>query len=478
MDLDPETCRRARLARDARFDGRFFVGVKTTGVFCRPVCPAVPPRESNVQYFPSAAAASGAGFRACLRCRPETAPGTPAWSGASATVSRGLRLIAHGALDGDDIDALASRLGVGARHLRRLFVEHLGAPPIAVVQTHRLLAAKTLVDDTDLPLTVVAMAAGFGSIRRFNAAFLEHYGRSPSGLRALRRRPAAAPYSFELRYRPPFDWRALVGFLAPRAIPGVESVGPGRYRRSIVVDGREGWIEVVPDGKQAVRLNVHVPDPARLLRSVARVRRMFDLDADPMRINAHLSADRLLAGYIGRRPGLRVPGCWDWFELGVRAILGQQVTVAGATTLAGRLVQQFGRPLAHPAGGVTHTFPSAHEIADAGTRRLSVPVKRAEAVTLFAAAAASGTLDPDGMTSEEFVARLVEIPGIGPWTAQYIALRALGDPDAFPAQDLGLLRASGCRTARDLERRSQQWRPWRAYAAMHLWSGGQAKAEG
>jgi AraC family transcriptional regulator of adaptative response / DNA-3-methyladenine glycosylase II len=470
MELDRQTCRRARLARDARFDGRFFVGVRTTGIYCRPVCAARPPRESNVEYFPSAAAATQAGFRACLRCRPKTAPGTPAWSGASATVSRGLRLIAQGALDGDNVDGLASRLGVGARHLRRLFTDHLGAPPISVMQTHRLLAAKLLIDETDLPLTSIAMAAGFGSVRRFNAAFLASYGRSPGALRRLAARPAGARYRFELRYRPPFDWAAIIGFLAPRAIPGVERVAADGYRRAIVVDGHAGWLEVRPGGGHALRLAVELPDPVRLLRVVSRVRRMFDLDADPMTINGHLARDPALAPLVRRRPGLRVPGCWDWFELGVRAILGQQVTVAGATTLAGRLVQQFGRPLSAGIDGVTHAFPRPGDVSEADVSAIGVPRARAEALRQFARAAASNALNLD-MPPSEFVARAMDIPGLGPWTAQYIALRALADPDAFPASDLGLLRATGCPTPRALEKRSEGWRPWRAYAAMHLWTG-------
>lgn len=476
MELDRQTCRRARLARDARFDGRFFVGVRTTGIYCRPVCAAKPPREANVEYFVSAAAASQAGFRACLRCRPETAPGTPAWSGASATVSRGLRLIAQGVLDGDDVDTLAARLGVGARHLRRLFTEHLGAPPVSVMQTHRLLAAKLLIDQTNLPLTSVAMAAGFGSVRRFNAAFLASYGRSPRELRRLAARPAAARYQFELRYRPPFDWPAIVAFLAPRAIPGVEHVEARRYVRSIVIDNHVGWLELRPATPNTLRLGIELPDPVQLLRVVSRVRRMFDLDADPMTINRHLSADPQLAPLVRRRPGLRVPGCWDWFELGVRAILGQQVTVAGATTLAGRFVQQFGRSVSPAVEHVTHTFPRPEAISDAEVGVIGVPATRAEAIRRFAKAAASGELDPE-MPPEHFLARLLEIPGLGPWTAQYVALRALGDPDAFPVSDLGLLRATRCRNAKTLEERAERWRPWRAYAAMHLWSAKGLEAE-
>ena len=539
MDLDRTTCRRARLARDARFDGRFFVGVKTTRVFCRPICPAVPPRECNVEYFPTAAAASEAGFRACLRCRPECAPGTPAWTGASSTVARALRLIGDGALEADGIDALAGRLGIGARHLRRLFIEHLGASPVAVAQTRRLLSAKRLIDETDMPLTAIAMSAGYGSIRRFNAAFLASYGRSPrchraearrshreteaearrshretgaearrshsgnchraearrshtqspSDVRSRHRTPdiglrtpdsglrttsvSSLPrYVFQLRYRPPFDWDALLAFLGPRGIPGVELVEGRLYRRSIDIAGEAGWLEVGPGERGALQLCIEFPQPVQMLRIVSRVRRMFDLDADPMVIDTHLVLDPLLAPLVRCRPGLRVPGAWDGFELGVRAILGQQVSVGAATTLAGRLVARFGRPLGCGLGRVTHIFPSAADIAAASVAGIGVPATRAEAVRRFAAAVARGDIPFDlSLDPAAFRDRLRELPGIGAWTAEYIALRALGDPDAFPAGDLGLLRATGTRTAGDLTRRAQAWRPWRAYAALHLWAG-------
>lgn len=472
MDLDRTICRRARLARDARFDGRFFVGVRTTRVFCRPICPAVPPRERNVDYFPTAAAAAEAGFRACLRCRPECAPGTPAWAGAPTTVARALRLIGDGALEGDNIDALAARLGIGARHLRRLFVEHLGATPIAVAQTRRLLSAKRLIDDTDMPLTAVAMASGYGSIRRFNAAFLASYGRSPRELRAQR---ARAPQlrsvpRFQLRYRPPFDWDALLAFLAPRAIPGVEAIESGVYRRSIAIDGTIGWLEVTARDRAALQLSIEFPDPVHMLRIVSRVRRMFDLDADPMVIDAHLATDPLLRPLVRHRPGLRVPGAWDGFELGVRGILGQQVSVAAATTLAGRLAARFGRPLGQDVAGLTHVFPSPEHIASADVTVIGVPARRAEAIRCFAAAVANGDVRFDGgMDAQAFRDRLRQLPGIGEWTAEYVALRGLGDPDAFPADDLGLLRATGLNNGQQLKERAQAWRPWRAYAALHLW---------
>lgn len=477
MQLDRATCRRARLARDARFDGRFFVGVRTTGVFCRPICPAVAPRERNVEYFPTAAAAAEAGFRACLRCRPECAPGTPAWAGVSTTIARALRLIGDEGAEIDGIETLAARLGVGARHLRRLFLVHLGASPVTVLQTRRLLSAKRLIDETDLPLTRVAMASGFGSIRRFNAAFLASYGRNPGALRAASRgrarpRPQDRPvaYAFELGYRPPLDWDALLSFLAPRATQGVEVVGgDGTYTRSIEIAGQSGWLRAGPADGTAVPLEIQFPDSSQLLRIVARVRRLFDLDADPMAIDGHLEQDLLLLPLVRRRPGLRVPGAWDGFELGVRAILGQQVSVKAATGLAGRLVSMFGQAVMGGADGVTHLFPRPGVLATADLR--GMPRARCEAVRQFARAAAAGEITfGAGTDPADFREAVQRLPGLGSWTAEYMALRGLGDPDAFPSSDLGLLRATGLATARQLEERSGSWRPWRAYAAMHLWA--------
>lgn len=469
--LDRNTCRKARLARDARFDGRFFVGVRTTGIFCRPVCPAPPPREEHVDYYASAAAAAGAGLRPCLRCRPECAPGTPAWNGSSATVMRALRKIAEGALDNAGVDKLAGQLGVGDRHLRRLFVEHLGAPPIAVAQTQRLLAAKRLLDETDLPVTTIALASGFGSLRRFNDAFRATWGRSPRELRKSRVDAPPAGPRFRLRYRPPLDWDALLAFLAPRAIPGVECIADGAYCRSIELAGASGSIEVSHRAGE-VALDIDHPRPERLLAIVSRVRRLFDLDADPLAIAACLGADALLRPLVEARPGLRVPGAWDPFELGVRAILGQQVSVAGASTLAGRVAARFGRPFDSARAGVTHLFPRPEDLAEADLAAIGIPRRRAQALRAFAAALAGGQLVLDGAAPPEQVReRLRSIPGIGAWTVEYVSMRALGDPDAFPAADLALLRASGAGTARELERRAERWRPWRAYAAMHIWQG-------
>lgn len=480
MLLDRETCRKARLARDARFDGRFFIGVRTTKIFCRPICPAVSPREEHVEYYPSAAAAAAAGLRPCLRCRPECAPGTPAWNGSSSTVSRALREIAGGALDAAGVDNLAGRLGVGERHLRRLFLEHLGAPPIAVAQTHRLLSAKRLLDETDLPLSTVALAAGFGSVRRFNHAFRETWNRTPRELRKNRRGVRGRGLCFRLRYRPPLDWNALVGFLAARAIPGVEYVENGSYRRSILMAGAPGTIEL-SHGASDVILEIDHARPECLLGIVSRVRRLFDLDADPVAIASCLSSDALLRPLLKARPGLRVPGAWDGFELGIRAILGQQISVKGASTLAGRLVERYGPRLESARLGVTHLFPrpeaghprsAAKHLAGADLASIGLPQKRAEALSAFSAAVASGRLVLDGSAApEQTRERLRSIAGVGGWTAGYVAMRALGDPDAFPAADLVLLRAARAGTARELLGFAERWRPWRAYAALHLWQG-------
>jgi AraC family transcriptional regulator of adaptative response / DNA-3-methyladenine glycosylase II len=467
VELSHTICRSARLARDPRFDGKFFIGVRTTGIYCRPICPAPSPKEQNVSYYPSAAAAAEAGLRPCLRCRPECSPGTPAWLGSPVTVSRALRLISEGAMEDAGVDALAERLGIGSRHLRRLFLEHLGATPVAVAQTRRLLAAKKLIDETALPLTEIAIASGFGSIRRFNAAFRATWDRSPRELRRGRSAIAGGPCTLELRYRPPFDWAAMVGFLSGRAIGGVEHVESELYRRTFVtsrVTSRgSGWFEVRPGGKNALKLAIHCPDASDLLTIATRVRRLFDLDADPQTIATHLRHDPLLAPLVKAHPGLRVPGAWDGFEIGVRAILGQQVSVAGASTLAGRLVAAYGQPVAFDVEGLTHTFPSPVTLAKADIT--GMPAARAEAIRQFSRAVASGEVTFNAaVDSEAFHKQLCALPGIGPWTAQYVAMRALSDPDAFPASDLVLRRACG-------NNETESWRPWRAYAAMHIWQG-------
>ncbi len=469
MELDREICERARMARDPRFDGRFFIGVTSTGIYCRPVCPARPPKPENVRYFPSAAAAAGAGFRPCLRCRPEASPGTPAWLGASASVSRALKLIGESALDDGGVDQLAGRLGVGSRHLRRLFLRYLGATPVAVAQTRRVHFAKKLIDETSLSMAQVAMAAGFGSIRRFNAVFQKLYGRAPGDLRrtvtmptnghpAGHDRSQSGNYRFRLAYRPPYDWDSLIGFLAARATPGVETVGPAEYRRTIGLDGLTGEISVRPvEGSHCLELNIRYPDPAALFRIVERVRGMFDLGADPAEFAGHLKRDPRLKKMLRAHPGLRVPGCWDGFEISVRAILGQQVSVKAATTVAGRLAAEFG---SLETGGTGVLFPCAATLAGADLSRVGLTGQKVRSIRELAAAVSRNEISFDrSVDPEQFEKQITAIRGIGPWTAQYIAMR-LGEPDAFPAGDLYL---------RDVAAKAEAWRPWRAYAAMYVW---------
>ena len=479
MQLDRTTCYRALRTRDRRFDGRFFTAVKSTGVYCRPICPAPTPKLENCTFLPSAAAARELGYRPCLRCRPESSPGTPAWLGSSATVSRALRLIGEGALDRAPIEALAERLGVGGRQLRRLFRRHLGATPVAVAQTRRLQFAKKLIDETRLPFAAVAAAAGFSSVRRFNDVIRSSYARTPGELRRSGRSRPGSDLVLRLPYRPPLDWRALVGFLAPRAIPGVESVSPRAYRRSIAIEAARGWLEVrhAPDQHQLLA-HLHLPDPAGLIEVSERVRRIFDLAADPEPIREQLRGDAVLRPLLRRHPGVRVPGGWDGFELAVRAILGQQVTVRGATTLSGRLVQAHGEKLEADESRpdeLAFLFPRPEVLAAADLTGIGLPRARARAISTLARAVASGKLALDACADlDSAVETLRTLPGIGEWTAQYVAMRALREPDAFPAGDLGLHKAVA-HGARDLPTRSQMlrlaepWRPWRAYAAMVLW---------
>lgn len=475
LHLDNAICDRARKARDARFDGRFFIAVTTTGIYCRPICPTPSAKDRNVRYYPSAAAAAEAGFRPCLRCRPEAAPGTPAWLGTSVTVRRALRLIHEGALDTGSVEDLAARLGVGSRHLHRLFVQHVGASPMAVAQTRRLHFAKRLIDETRLPMTDIALASGFGSLRRFNDAFRHTYGRAPRELRRERRiEPKGDALTLRLAYRPPYDWDGLLAFFAARALPGVERVSGDSYARSVSLNGTQGWIEVRPvAGVDALQLSVHGLEPASLFTVALRVRQMFDLAADPADVNLTFKRDPLLGPLAKKRPGLRVPGAWDPFELAVRAVLGQQVSVAAARTFASRIVAQHGTALVSPVEGLTHLFPEPAALAHADLIPLGLTRARALSLSALAGAVAQGELVFDVAAAEEFRAAIQKIPGIGAWTAEYVALRALADPDAFPAEDLILRRAAAGRgkplTGAALLKRAEAWRPWRAYSVLHLW---------
>ncbi|CAN7421920.1 helix-turn-helix domain-containing protein [Phenylobacterium sp. LjRoot219] len=489
MDLDPEACRRAFVTRDPRFDGRIFCGVKTTGIYCRPVCPARTPKAENVVYFPSAAAAQEAGFRPCLRCRPEASPDMGAWRGTSNTVSRALALIEAGALDTADVDGLAARLGVGERQLRRLFRQHLGASPVAVAQTRRVLLAKQLIQETRLPMTEVALAAGFGSVRRFNETFQQLFDRAPGALRRSRQpaeSAAAAGVTVRLAYRAPYDWAGVIGFLAARAIPGVEAVTPERYARTLAVDGARGWVVVRPGaGGDWLEAEIRFPRLQALPAVISRIRRVFDLAADPALIGAHLSQDPALGHLIAERPGLRAPGAWDGFELAVRAVLGQQITVVAARTLAARLTQAYGEPFEDPAAaalGLTHLFPTPERLVGENIAALGMPAARGAALEGLARKVAE---DPSIFTPradlESAIAALSALPGVGAWTAQYIALRELREPDAFPHGDIALMRAladeaGGRPSALDLLARAEAWRPWRAYAAQHLWAADAAKS--
>jgi AraC family transcriptional regulator of adaptative response / DNA-3-methyladenine glycosylase II len=462
----------AMVARDRRFDGVFFVGVQTTGVYCRPICPARTPGRTRVEFFASPAQAERAGFRACFRCRPERAPGSAPTEAVDTLVASAAQRIAEGALNERSLDDLASELGVSARHLRRATEAKLGVSPVELAQSQRLALAKQLVQDTQLSLTSIAFAAGFRSVRRFNAVFAARMGRSPSDVRRAAS-TGGSELTLRLDYRPPYDWAHVLGFLRGRAIPGVEQVGADGYRRVVHIDGHVGEIGVRHvDG--ALALAVAPALLPVLMPLVARVRRMFDLDAHPAAIASVLGRDRTLAPLVKKRPGLRVPGAIDPFEASVRALLGQQVSVAAATTLAGRFAAAFGAPVAGGTPGLVTRFPTVSEVVAAGPDRIAkigLPGRRAAAIHTFASALAAGDIVLDAACElETFVERLVALPGIGPWTAHYLAMRALHVPDAFPAADLGVQKALKRSGARAAEARAEAWRPFRAYAVMHLWS--------
>ncbi|WP_411288774.1 AlkA N-terminal domain-containing protein [Phenylobacterium sp.] len=488
MDMDFGACRRAFATRDPRFDGKIFCGVKTTGIYCRPICPARTPKAENVTFFPTAAAAQEAGFRPCLRCRPEASPDLGAWRGTSNTVSRALALIEAGALDAGDVDRLAARLGVGERQLRRLFRQHLGAPPVAVAQTRRVLLAKQLIQETLLPMGEVALASGFGSVRRFNETFQQLFARPAGALRRSRQAEAssaAGGITVRLPYRPPYDWDAMIGFLAARAIPGVERVEAYRYARTLAIDGARGVVIVTPGKGDALSAEIHFPKLAALPAVIARIRRVFDLTADPGLIGDHLSQDPALASRVAARPGLRAPGAWDGFELAIRAILGQQITVVAARGLAVKLTAAYGEAIDDPAAarlGLTQVFPTPDRLVGQDIAALGMPRTRGAALEALArTVAADPTIFTPRADLESAIKALSALPGVGEWTAQYIALRELREPDAFPHADIALLRAmadpDGVRpTPAQLLARAEAWRPWRAYAAQHLWAGDAAPA--
>jgi AraC family transcriptional regulator of adaptative response / DNA-3-methyladenine glycosylase II len=473
---DLRTCEQARISRDPRFDGLFFTAVTSTRIYCRPVCPAPAPRPENITYYANAAAAEAAGFRPCLRCRPELAPHSDILRRGDTQVARALQMIDAGELEQQSLADLARRLAMSDRQLRRLFVERLGAAPLAVHTTRRLLFAKQLLSETRLPITEVALASGFRSLRRFNSAFQDAYRLAP---RDLRKRPVGAEGDtlvLRLGYRPPYDLAAVLDFLRSRALPGLEHVDADSYARAFGTPEKPGWLRVTAWGEDAhaLRLELHGATPAQLQTLVSRVRRVFDLDADPNAIDSALAADPRLKAMLRRRPGLRLPGAWDGFELAVRAVLGQQISVAAARTLARRLLQRLGTTLVTPLGpGLDLLFPGPEALVQADLDGLGITGARVATLRGIAQALVEGRVDfrPEH-TLDEFVAQWSALRGIGAWTAHYIALRALSHPDAFPAEDLILRRAlipGTTLTARQLSLHAEAWRPWRGYAVMHLW---------
>lgn len=481
--LDPRVCDQARQSRDARFDGLFFTAVTSTGIYCRPVCPAPTPKRENIRYYANAASAEAAGFRPCLRCRPELSPADGALHRGDTAVARALKLIDEGALTDQPLAALADRIGLGERQLRRLFVDRLGVAPLGVHCTRRLLFAKQLLTETSLPITDVALAAGFGSLRRFNTTFLDAYRMPPRELRKRPVLPVENLTTLRLVYRPPYDFESMLSFLGTRALPGVERVDASGYSRVIGPTAAHpaaapAWLRVSawPGGEHALKLELHGVGPTRLLEIVSRLRRMFDLDAEPLAISSALGSSKRLRPLLKRHPGLRLPSGWDGFEISVRAVLGQQVSVAAARTLAARLAARFGEPLpeALASSGFEYLFPTAAQLADADLASIGLTRARAGTVRTVARALLDGRVDfRSERTLDDFVARWVALPGIGPWTAQYIAMRGLGHPDAFPTDDLVLRRAASddgnLLGSKALAARSEGWRPWRAYAAIHLW---------
>ncbi len=478
MQLDGDTCYRAMRARDPRFDGTFFVGVSTTGVYCRPICPARLPGRDRCTFYARAAEAERAGYRACFRCRPELAPGGASVDAVGRLVRLAVSRIEAGCLQDGSVESLAGELGVTPRHLRRAMEAELGVSPIELAQSRRLALAKQLLHDTKLPLTEVAFASGFSSVRRFNALFRERFGRPPGSLRRAAADPLGAADAITLRldYRPPLDWPSLLAFLEQRAIPSVETIDGATYKRALRAGGRAGVISVSPAAdKSALVAKVSLELAPALPAVVAKLRAVFDLDARPDVVAAHLGKDALLARSVKARPGLRVAGAADGFELVVRAILGQRISVSAARTLASRLVATFGDPLPAETREAAwfRLFPTASRLASLGEAdlgRIGIGGPASRPLLAVARAFESGAVDLDAAADhDETVNNLRAIPGIGPWTASYVALRALRDPDAFPAGDLVLRRVMGVSTERAAEERSRPWSPWRGYAAFHLW---------
>ncbi|MFI1991162.1 AlkA N-terminal domain-containing protein [Actinoplanes sp. NPDC020271] len=491
MELDFERCYRAVDSRDQRFDGCFYTAVRTTGIYCRPSCPAVTPKRENVTFYVSAAAAQRGGFRACRRCRPDAAPGSPEWDARADTVGRAMRLIGDGVVDREGVTGLATRLGYTERHLNRMLTTELGAGPLALARAQRAQTARILVETTDLGLADIAFAAGFGSVRQFNDTMLEVYAQSPSRLREKRpiARGEAGVINLRLAYRAPLHAASLLEFLDARTLPGVDEVDGTTYRRGLVLPHGNGSVALRP-AERWILATLRLNDVRDLAPAVARCRRLFDLDADPEAVDGTLRADPALAAAVAAEPGVRVPRAVDGFEMAVRAVVGQQVSVSGARTTLGRIVRAAAAAAADggnadglgpsgpaPAPAFTNQltgFPSAAVVAELPDSAFGMPAARRATVRALAAAVADGKLDLEpGADRPDTTARLLELPGVGPWTAGYVAMRAIGDPDVFLPSDLAARRGAAALglpdAARALAVHAERWRPWRSYALIRLW---------
>ncbi len=475
MEISPEHCYEALKSRDPRFDGRFFVGVSTTGIYCRPICPARTPRPERCTFFAHAALAERQGYRPCLRCRPELAPGLARVDASRNAAHWVYSKIESGALNHGRIDDLAADYGLSARQLRRAVLAEFGVTPVQLAQTRRLLLAKQLLTETQLSMTRIALASGFSSVRRFNHLFQHRYGLNPSALRKHTMATGSDGLVLKLAYRPPLAWPELRNFLVARAAAGVEAAVGQRYIRTIRFEGCHGWMAVQAlSGRDQLEVELSPELLPVLSRLLPRIRRLFDLDANPALIEGQLACDPRLRASLKKSPGLRVPGALDGFELALRAVLGQQVSVKAASTLFGRFATAFGEPAATPFGALRFFSPEAARIAAAPLQtliNLGLTRRRAQTVSDLARAVAAEelVLAPDSDLMETAKC-LQSIAGIGPWTAQYVAMRALGDADALPASDLVLMKVLNVRKPAQLIEASAQWRPWRAYAALHLWN--------
>ncbi len=479
MDKDFEARYKVLGSRDRRFDGQFFVAVTSTGVYCRPSCPAVVPKRQNVRFYPTAAAAQEAGFRACLRCHPYASPGSPDWNRRADLAGRAMALISDGVVDREGIGGLARRLAYSERHLHRQLLAEFGAGPLALARAQRAQSARMLIETSRLPFVEVSYAAGFSSVRQFNETIRATYGRTPSELRkkaSTEKDTLVAPDALVVRlaYRDPLDWAGLMSFLAARAIPGVEEVVGGAYRRTLRLP--HGWgVAELRQGDRYIECRLHLSDLRDLGSAVQRCRRLLDLDSDPIAIDEELATDPLLGTLVRRAPGRRVAGAVDGDELALRAVLGQQVSVAAAQTTLGKITLSLGKPLPAPDGGLTHLFPSAETIAEVDSELLPGPRRRRETLRLLARLLAAGEIVPQPSSDRgEVRSSLLAVPGIGAWTADYIGMRCLGDPDAFLPTDLGIRRALWSMgqpvEPRAVAALAQRWRPWRAYAVQHLWA--------